>query len=424
MEEVAVVGGDGRTPPCLRLRAAAAPLVALPWELPLADWSAASAPLLDVPLGASRHVVRIVHVADRLWALKELPRWAAEREHAALAAMERRDIPAVRPAGLVTSDADGDAVLVTEYLADSVLWRTLLADVPGDGALHHARVRQAVAVFLVDLHRKGVFWGDCSLSNLLFRRDGQVLQPVLVDAETAEVRGSLTDGQRRHDLEILSDNLAGGLLDLAAERHRRLDAEELVAQTRGVPAQYAELWQALHEERTLPFVERHAAVADVRRLNELGYAVDEVRLTSAGDGRDEVRLHTVVAQRRHHATELLRLTGLHVGEGQAAVLLGDLRSHGRSLPGDSEVERARAWLEQVLHPAVERLGAVLPGPRDVVQDYCDLLEVRWLLSERAGRDVGDDEALQELAAGRIPAGAAAELSLARTRGSVGGRVPA
>ena len=410
------MGTDGRTPPCLRLRAAAAPLVALPWEQPLADWTPATAPVLDVPLGASRHVVRIVDVGDRLWALKELPRWAAEREHAALVAMERRDIPAVRPAGLVTSEADGAAVLITEYLSDSVLWRTLLGDVPGDGSRHRARVCQAVAVFLVDLHRRGVFWGDCSLANLLFRRDGQVLQPVLVDAETAEVRAALTDGQRRHDLEILSDNLAGGLLDLAAERHRRLDQDELVEQTRGVSAHYSELWQALHEERTLPFVQRHAALADVGRLNELGYAVDEVRLTSAGDGRDEVRLHTVVAQRRHHAGELLRLTGLQVGEGQAAVLLGDLRSHGRALPpGVTEVERARSWLEQVLQPAVERLRAVLPGPRDVVQDYCDLLEVRWLLSERAGRDVGDDEAVQELVAGRVPAGAAAELGLTRTR---------
>ena len=418
-----MVGRDARTPPCLRLRAAAAPLVALPWQLPLADWSTASAPVVDVPLGASRHVVRIVLVGDRLWALKELPRWAGEREHAALAAMERRDIPAVRPAGLVTSDAQGDAVLITEYLSDSVLWRTLLADVPGDGALHHTRVCEAVAVFLVDLHRRGVFWGDCSLSNLLFRRDGQVLQPVLVDAETAEVRTSLTDGQRRHDLEILQDNLAGGLLDLAAQRHRPLDGDELVEQARGVSARYAQLWHALHEERTFPFVQRHDAAAEVSRLNELGYAVDEVRLTSAGD-RDEVRLHTIVAQRRHHATELLRLTGLRVGEGQATVLLGDLRSHGRTLPGAPELQVGRSWLEQVLHPAVERLSAVLPGPRDAVQDYCDLLEVRWLLSERAGRDVGDEQALRELGEGRVPAGAAAELSLARTRGPVGGRVPA
>lgn len=404
------VRADGRRPPCLRLRAAASQLVGLPWRQPLESWSPADAPVVQVALGASRHVVRVVQVGDRLWTLKELPRWAAEREHAALVAMERLGIPAVRPAGLVTHLPDGDAVLITEYLHDSILWRSLLTDLPDSGDAHRARLCEAVAVFLVDLHRRGVFWGDCSLSNLLLRRDGQVLQPFLVDAETAEVRPSLTDGQRRQDLEILQDNLAGGLLDLAAEQERAVDLELLLTEVRSIAVRYIARWQALHAEASFPFVRREDTVAEVSRLNDLGYAVDEVRLTSLGAGQDEVRLRTVVAQRRHHAAELQRLTGLQVGEGQAAVLLDDLRSHSRRTPTLSEPEVVRSWLELVLHPAVERLRAALPGPRDVAQDYCDLLEIRWLLSERAGRDVGDDAAVHALSVGRLPAGSAAELA--------------
>jgi tRNA A-37 threonylcarbamoyl transferase component Bud32 len=367
--------------------------------------------VVEVPLGASRHVVRVVGAAGRLWALKELPRWAAEREHAALVAMERRGVPAVRPAGLVTSESGGDAVLITEYLSDSVLWRSLMTDLPGSGDRHRARVYDAVAVFLVELHRRGVFWGDCSLANLLFRRDGEVLQPTLVDAETAEVHPSLTAGQRRHDLGILQDNLSGGLLDLAAEQQRTADLDQLVDEIRSIAVTYEQRWQLLHARPAVPFLRRQDAVAEVHRLNELGYAVDEVRLTSSGSARDEVRLQTVVAQRRHHATELQRLTGIQVGEGQARVLLGDLRSHARARPGVPEPVTARWWVEQVLRPAVERLHAALPGDRDVVQDYCDLLEVRWLLSEQAGHDVGDDAAVQVLVSGSVPAGAAAELDL-------------
>jgi hypothetical protein len=168
---------------CLRLRASASSLVSLPWGQPLESWSRADVALVEVPLGASRHVVRVLQVGDRLWTLKELPPWAAEREHAALVAMERRGVPAVRPAGLVTQGSDGDAVLVTEFLQDSVLWRTLLTGLPDGADVHWDRLCDAVAVFLVDLHRRGVFWGDCSLSNLLLRRDGQALQPYLVDAE-------------------------------------------------------------------------------------------------------------------------------------------------------------------------------------------------------------------------------------------------
>jgi tRNA A-37 threonylcarbamoyl transferase component Bud32 len=405
-------GGRGR-PPRLRLRADASSLVALPWSRPLASWSPAESPLLDVPLGDSRHIVRVVQAGDRSWALKELPRWVAEREHAALVALQRRGVPAVRPAGLVTREADGDAVLVTEFLDGSVLWRSLLMPPPDSAGVHRARLHEAVAVFLVDLHRRGVFWGDCSLSNLLFRRDGRALQPCLVDAETAEVRPSLTDGQRRHDLEILTTNLAGGLLDVAAELQQTVDVDAVVTETHAVAVRYTALWQALHAQPCFPFARRQDAVAEVSRLHDLGYAVEEVRLTSEGAGRDEVRLQTVVAQRRHRADELRRLTGLEVGEGQAAVLLSDLRSHGRVLPGVAEPDVARSWVAHVLRPAVDRLRAALPGPMDAVQDYCDLLEVRWLLSEQAGRDVGDDAAVQALAAGGVPGGSAAELGSVR-----------
>jgi hypothetical protein len=53
-----------------------------------------------------------------------------------------------------------------------------------------------MASLLVDLHRNGVYWGDCSLANTLFSRDGQRLQAWLVDAETSEIHPELTAGQR------------------------------------------------------------------------------------------------------------------------------------------------------------------------------------------------------------------------------------
>ena len=53
----------------------------------------------------------------------------------------------------------------------------------------------------------------------------------------------------------------------------------------------------------------------------------------------------------------------------------------------------------------------LAGAGDPVQAFCDLLEVRWLLSERAGRDVGSAAALEALATERTPSGAAASLSV-------------
>ena len=74
----------------------------------------------------------------------------------------------------------------------------------------------ALAVLLVRLHLTGFWWGDCSLSNTLFRRDAGAFAAYLVDAETGEIRDRLSDGQREHDLDIARVNIAGELMDLAA----------------------------------------------------------------------------------------------------------------------------------------------------------------------------------------------------------------
>ena len=52
---------------------------------------------------------------------------------------------------------------------------------------------------LARLHLAGFFWGDCSLSNTLFRFDAGALSAYLVDAETAEIHPQLSDGQREYD---------------------------------------------------------------------------------------------------------------------------------------------------------------------------------------------------------------------------------
>ena len=107
---------------------------------------------------------------------------------------------------------------MTEYLAHSLQYRRLMMRLPA-GA-YRDRLLDGMAWLLVDLHRSGVFWGDCSLANTLFRRDGDRMQAYLVDAETSEVHARLSDGQRAYDLEVLVENVAFGLADLALMQDR------------------------------------------------------------------------------------------------------------------------------------------------------------------------------------------------------------
>jgi hypothetical protein len=406
------------SPPDLRLRVTSAGLLALPWERPLAEWDATEVPLRDIPVGPSRHLVRFVETDGRLWALKELPRRIAGKEYAVLRDLEARALPAVRAAGLVIQPQEDTALLVTRYLEQSWQYRRLLLRLPPNQPAHRARLLDAMAMLMVDLHRNGVFWGDCSLANTLFSRDGQVLQAWLVDAETSEIHPRLSDGQRQHDLDILVENVAGGMIDLAVRREQPPELyQTLMDEAAGIAVRYQELWEVLHAEPVFSFADRYQIEGRVRQLHELGFAVDEVKLQPSGEGGDGLRLKVAVADRQYHATQLRELTGLSAGEGQARILLGELRAYQGHLQrqAGSDVPdqvAGRRWLDEVYRPGVERAHQAVGGVGTDVQAYCDLLEVRWLLSEQAGHDVGMEAALAALADRAMPVGSAAQMAVA------------
>jgi len=411
------------TPPDLRLRRPSPGLIALPWDRPLGDWDPDEVPLRELPVGPSRHLVRFVEVDGAVWALKELPPRTARREFDVLRHLEATGLPAVRPAGLVTQPDHDCSILVTRYLTGSWQYRRLIARLPPNRPAHRARLFDAMVGLLVELHRHGVYWGDCSLANTLFSRDGQLFQAWLVDAETSEVHPSLSDGQRAQDLEILVENVASGMVDLAASLGRPPEIDEqLIAEAMDLPPRYEALWEALHTQPQFAFGDRYRIEATVRELNELGFVVDEVSLAPTDDagGADggTVRLRVAVGERNHHARYLRELTGLEVGEGQARILLGDLRAHQRAIAREhphrvGEEEAIASWLHDVLTPGMRRAHAAVRHVGTAVQAYCDLLEVRWLLSEAEGADVGIERALEALAE-RAPTDSAARALVADT----------
>ncbi|WP_137147719.1 DUF4032 domain-containing protein [Mycolicibacterium sp. CR10] len=405
--------------PELRLRAPRPGLLALPWDRPLADWLGPEVALRDMAVGPSRHLVKFVESDGELWALKELPPRIAIREYSVLNRLEEMCLNAVRPAGMVSQPDFDTAILVTRYLVGSWQYRRLFMRLPADAPKHRARLFDAMATLLVELHRHGVFWGDCSLANTLFSRDGQVLQAFLVDAETSEVHPQLSDGQRTQDIDITVENVAAGLLDVAAKLEKPELEAGFIDEALSIRQRYERLWGLLHAEPTFGFADRYRVASTIRKLNELGFAVDEVSLQPVTAGADELRLHVAVGDRRYHATELQRLTGLDVGEGQARILLGDLQAYQGQLcceAGHDVDERtaAQLWVMEVATPTMHRAHTAVGGSGTPIQAYCDLLEVRWLLSEQAGRDVGTERALQALARKVVPSESAAQLMVVET----------
>ena len=132
------------------------------------------------------------------------------------------------------------------------------------------------------LHLAGFFWGDCSLSNTLFRRDAGALSAYLVDAETGELHPQLSTGQRLHDLQIAEENVAGELLDVEAARIAlRFDPSRRPRSCRALRGAVvgADPRGRVRRRRDVPLDER------LRRLNGLGFDVEEVQLVGDAGAR-------------------------------------------------------------------------------------------------------------------------------------------
>ncbi len=378
-------------------RAAPVDFLDLPWREPLEEWRTAR--LVEVPRGIGRHVVRFVEYDGTLFALKELPSDLARREYRLLRDLGNRGVAAVEAVGVVSDRADGGEeppdVLVTRYLDFSLPYR--LAVVRGVGPRTLERLLDALAQLLVRLHLAGFFWGDCSLSNVLFRRDAGELAAYLVDAETAEIHPALTDGQRGYDLAIAEENVFGELLDVAAELGEPIeDGAALAAE---IPARYGRLWAELTAEAELWPGDESALGDRLRRLEELGFDAGEVEIVTT-EGGYRLRLEPALMEPGHHRRLLQRLTGLDAQENQARRLLADLDAFRRrtleeTQPPASATAAAGRWLAEVFEPAIAAVPVDLRGKRDAAELYHELLEHRWYMSERVGREVPLQEAVTD-----------------------------
>ncbi len=383
---------------------AASGLLTLPWREELTGWQ--DGRLVEIrQQGLSRHVVRFVAEGGSVYAVKELHERLARKEYRLLRRLRELGVPAVEAMGVVVDrPGDLDAVLVTRFLDYSSSYRALFASPRGSDLT--SRLLDALVELLVRLHLAGFMWGDCSLSNALFRMDAGAFAAYLVDAETSEMHPSLTDGQRTYDLAVAHERVAGDLLDLQAGDllPDRIDPFGVADETM---SRYQALWCELTREDILFPAEQGYRIADrLRRINELGFDVDEVELVEAGGG-SKLRLHTRVAEAGYHRRLLFARTGLDVGENQARRLLNDIaayrgyleRSKGCPVPG---VVAASRWLTEVYEPVVRAIPAQLAGRLDPPEIFHEVLEHRWLLSEAAGHDIGTTAAMTDYFATILP----------------------
>ncbi|MEV6425238.1 DUF4032 domain-containing protein [Streptomyces sp. NPDC051662] len=384
-------------------------LLDLPWNIPLDQWPDAC--LVALPRGISRHVVRFASAGPEVVAVKEISERGAVREFGLLRDLHRLGIPAVDPVAVVTGrvDADGaplEPALITRHLKGSLPYRSMFESTMRPTTVK--RLMDALAVLLVRLHLAGFAWGDCSLSNALFRRDAGAYAAYLVDAETGQIQQNLSPGQRDYDIELARVNIAGELMDLEASGalHPSVDPVPFGA---AIVQRYEDLWHEVTRESVYPVDKRHYIDRRIRRLNDLGFDVAEMQIERSPVG-DTVTFLPKVVDAGHHQRQLLRLTGLDAEENQARRLLNDLESWMAGeedyAPGDPLGARpevlAHRWVRDVFRPTVRAVPLETRGEMDAAQIYHEVLEHRWYLSEAAGRDIGLEATIADYLVNVLP----------------------
>jgi len=363
-------------------------LLQLPWASPLEEWTEHVVPL---PRGLSRHVVRIVRLGERTYAVKETVEEMAFREYRLLRDLQRLGLPSVSPQGVVTGrvDESGEelpAALLTEHLQFSLPYRSLFAH--GLTAANLPALVDAMVVLLVRLHLADFYWGDVSLSNVLFRRDAGGFAAYLVDAETGELKPSLSKNLREYDVTVAVENVFAELLDLQAS-----DSLDHEFQAHAIVERLSERYQTLWDELTRPEefssgelwrIERR-----VERLNDLGFDVDELDIVTDWNG-DRIRIQPKVVELGHHSRELQALTGLNVEDAQARRMLNDIAAFTAhfDLGREDRSLVASKWMTQVYEPIMAMVPPEARGKLEPAEIFHEMLVHRWYLSENAGHEIG------------------------------------
>jgi hypothetical protein len=350
-----------------------APLAPLPWTKPLNTWQEGEVRFLQVRSGLSRHVVRFVESAGRHFAVKETTLDSAQREHECYLRLTALAVPTLNPVGVVSRD-DGlqmvytsvgpqrlhavTGYLVTELMEkvipDSMLFRR------GFSRENRVRIWDAVIRLFVQLHGNGVYWGDASLSNMLIHFSTEVvpelgrrtrLHAVLADAETVEIRDTISDHLRQADLDFFLESMQWTEADLIASGVVRdtlmtLDDMEYLRRS------YDELYAVDLEMRSFALVTRIDADRMLGNFDVKGYG---------------------------------KLLLQHIQEHKW--YLGERR--GKEV---TVVEAAENWYREVFRPVCrifQEHGLLAYFPDMTASSlYVEIMEHKYFMSQREERDVG------------------------------------
>jgi hypothetical protein len=141
----------------------------------------------------------------------------------------------------------------------------------------------------------------------------------------------------------------------------------------------------------------------MRAVQDLGFAVEEVEVVLDGE-KGALKFTPKLVASGYHQNRLYEITGIHAEELQAKRLLASFdRFRGREkkpLPLISD--SAKRWMLETYQRVIEMVPDDLRGRVEPAQMFHEILEHRWYLGEKAGKDLGITHATQDYIRSILP----------------------
>jgi hypothetical protein len=172
-----------------------------------------------------------------------------------------------------------------------------------------------------------------------------------------------------------------------------------------IQQRYRELWEEITREISFKQDELYQIQERIRAINSLGFSVKDIEIKPQ-DHTNVLKLRVFVSDRSYHRNQLLEMTGLNAEEKQALIIINEINQLKAKFnqSGNQNISMeavAYHWLEHVYRPVIDQLKPILndtTNPKSnvgLIEMYCQILEHKWYLSERAQHDVGHQAAVED-----------------------------
>ena len=362
-----------------------------PWTKEIEEWK--DYHFIERRKGESRHTLFFIRTEKGDIVIKRTSNESAEKEFHTYKKLISMGVPTIVPIGFTKKwhNEDREGYLLTLYEKGSLPESHLIKLLKNER--HRNLVWNSVISLLVVMHLKGIFWGDSSMDNILIKFYKTKVEALLIDTETVQFYSYLSKEKEQEDLE-------GLFVSLFAYSFANNKGQENLFEERKqyITKRYNKLKKLLSDELNVEDKKYFKLVKRIDNLFLLGYTIKPERISP----KLKIILSPVTPRKGWFVQMLEDMLVVSFTAEQAKKIFREILQYRYEMSKKERKEirigeAARDWYQHKFLPAKRIFKQYFPR-ENPVKIYLEILDHKWFLSEKAGKDIGIIEAAENYSA--------------------------